>query len=331
MSRPFEWVALAVLIGYTVGGIFPLQHLVASVAARIRRARGMERFRTLRQQMDTIEALLKDHDLWNEGYDRMHLLRYASTLTNLQETIAPAELRDARILAVGEQGAIPLLLRQLLGAQRVDANSTGDNARDLTLQSKTSGETVHLAIADVNVEAETWPYADATYDLIVCFEMLEHLERDPAFFALEAHRVLKEGGRLVLTTPNASSFKSLMAIVRGEDPLLFSLYGYGTISHAHEYSRAQLHALFTTSGFTVERYTTMAAYEHFAHDEQDPQNAWLLHELVTRYGMQGDSLGNTHFIVVQKAGRPTMRMTYPVYGPEFNAPFTGYPVKQRIR
>ncbi|MDR7521675.1 MAG: class I SAM-dependent methyltransferase [Armatimonadota bacterium] len=46
------------------------------------------------------------------------------------------------------------------------------------------------------------PYADRTFDLIWCSEVLEHL-RDPALAVAEFRRVLKPGGLLVLTTPNS--------------------------------------------------------------------------------------------------------------------------------
>jgi SAM-dependent methyltransferase len=48
--------------------------------------------------------------------------------------------------------------------------------------------------------AEKIPFPDETFDLAVSTEMLEHCP-EPWKVASEAHRVLKPGGRLVLTTP----------------------------------------------------------------------------------------------------------------------------------
>lgn len=45
------------------------------------------------------------------------------------------------------------------------------------------------------------PLADGAIDLLVSFETLEHVP-EPERFLGEAHRVLKGGGRLVLSTPN---------------------------------------------------------------------------------------------------------------------------------
>ncbi len=46
------------------------------------------------------------------------------------------------------------------------------------------------------------PFKDNSYDLIWCSEVIEHLA-NPAFTASEFRRVLKPGGKMVLTTPNS--------------------------------------------------------------------------------------------------------------------------------
>lgn len=45
------------------------------------------------------------------------------------------------------------------------------------------------------------PFADASFDAIVTFQVIEHIEEDK-FFLHELHRVLRPGGVLMLTTPN---------------------------------------------------------------------------------------------------------------------------------
>ena len=45
------------------------------------------------------------------------------------------------------------------------------------------------------------PFADNTFDFIVTFQVIEHIENDDLFIK-EAHRVLKPGGKLLLTTVN---------------------------------------------------------------------------------------------------------------------------------
>ena len=47
---------------------------------------------------------------------------------------------------------------------------------------------------------DRWPVADASVDLVLSTETLEHVP-EPAVFLKEARRVLRDGGRIVLTVP----------------------------------------------------------------------------------------------------------------------------------
>lgn len=51
------------------------------------------------------------------------------------------------------------------------------------------------------------PFADESFDFVVLQEVIEHLE-NPAHVVREFNRVLKPGGRWILTTPNSSCMRS---------------------------------------------------------------------------------------------------------------------------
>jgi ubiquinone/menaquinone biosynthesis C-methylase UbiE len=53
-------------------------------------------------------------------------------------------------------------------------------------------------VVDAN---ERLPFCDNEFDLLWCSEVIEHL-LDPAFTIQEFKRVLKPGGKLLMTTPN---------------------------------------------------------------------------------------------------------------------------------
>jgi len=48
--------------------------------------------------------------------------------------------------------------------------------------------------------------ASGSFDWVVSFEMFEHLE-EPAKYLAECHRVLRSGGRLILSTPNRAPWE----------------------------------------------------------------------------------------------------------------------------
>lgn len=61
-------------------------------------------------------------------------------------------------------------------------------------------------------------YDDASFDLVLCIEVVEHLESQLGLFQ-EVSRILAPGGVFMFTTPNISSFKSRLSF-------LFSGYFY---------------------------------------------------------------------------------------------------------
>ena len=68
------------------------------------------------------------------------------------------------------------------------------------------------------------PFADESFDYVVSFQVIEHIRRDKAFVA-EVHRVLKPGGRFIVSTPNRP-----MSLTRNP-------------WHVREYTAAQLREL----------------------------------------------------------------------------------------
>jgi len=57
------------------------------------------------------------------------------------------------------------------------------------------------------------PFADASFDLLVSIDVHEHL-RQPELLAAESFRVLKPGGRAVVTTPNGNERKLVVRLKR---------------------------------------------------------------------------------------------------------------------
>ena len=60
--------------------------------------------------------------------------------------------------------------------------------------------------------AEPLPYEDATFDGVVCLEVLEHLDGHERLFR-EVQRILKPGGLFLFTTPNVMSIKSRLSLL----------------------------------------------------------------------------------------------------------------------
>lgn len=133
----------------------------------------------------------------------------------------------------------------LEGARVLDAGSgAGYGARYLARRARrvtaveADGPTVEYARRYFDADNIAWVQGDATalvtpdegYDAFVAMELLEHLE-DPCGLLRHAHRALKPGGVLVLSTPNADAR-------RAEGP--------SNPYHVREYTRDELKELVDT-------------------------------------------------------------------------------------
>src|ERR1700761_5833276 len=78
------------------------------------------------------------------------------------------------------------------------------------------------------------PWPDASFDTVVSFETIEHLDQDRRFIA-ELRRVLRPGGLLILSTPNKD-------VTSPDGPPLNPW-------HVREYGLADLEGLLTRGGF----------------------------------------------------------------------------------
>lgn len=96
---------------------------------------------------------------------------------------------------------------------------------------------------------ETLPFPDASFDKAAAFQVIEHLP-DPAVFIKEAARVLKPGGRLLLTTPNR-----VHRLAEGQKPW----YKF----HVREFSAAELAALLRRDFSSCEVKFVQAPPSHF--------------------------------------------------------------------
>ncbi len=108
-----------------------------------------------------------------------------------------------------------------------------------------------------DAEKTVFPYQDGSFDVVVSCEILEHFLCDPVHVLAECHRVLKPGGVIVLTTPNAMRWNNISKLIRGKN--IFDKYvrESATARHPREYTPAEVLRLFEAVGFAVTHIDTM--------------------------------------------------------------------------
>ncbi len=140
--------------------------------------------------------------------------------------------------------------------------SDGRPEIEQTLESAEFGETYNFTCTCFNAETERFPYPDGSFDLVTWCEVIEHLTENPVHTLAEIHRVLKPGGALVLSTPNASRADSIVNFLLGRN--IYDPYHLGAplkgSRHSREYTLPELKDLLEGCGYALDRAEDIDIY-----------------------------------------------------------------------
>ncbi|HVV47616.1 MAG TPA: methyltransferase domain-containing protein, partial [Bryobacteraceae bacterium] len=232
-------------------------------------------------------------------YAGQHRSRFLHTLE-----MTPAGDESKSILEMGAYMQITPALRFQLGYGNVRGcyfGSLGD--RDHKSIVSACGRPFECDVDHFDAERDIFPYADASFDTVLCCELIEHLFADPMHMMSEINRILKPGGHLVLTTPNLSSLRAISAILQGYHPAFFPAYirprregEEAEARHNREYVPMEIQHLLADSGFEVVRLETGEFLE-----EPHPGHAWVEH-LLDRYRVHRTLRGDGIYALGRKTG-----------------------------
>jgi 2-polyprenyl-3-methyl-5-hydroxy-6-metoxy-1,4-benzoquinol methylase len=134
--------------------------------------------------------------------------------------LLPASTKALRIL---DLGANPYILTYALARAGFDVvagghpRPDGQAGVDEVVEFVDPGRGCVRAVPLVrfNVEQDDFPFGDGEFDVVVCGELIEHLPNGPDKMLFECNRVLKHGGVLLISTPNALAMTRILALLRG--------------------------------------------------------------------------------------------------------------------
>lgn len=159
------------------------------------RTASMEAFsRHYNERVPTIE---EEFDLWGEYHQHRHEMRYDLVADTVRRHL-PA---GGRVLDVGCGSALVADRVADLDATYVGVDYGGHHSAYAAKRLADAGYRLRSAIG--RCDGEQLPFPDATFDVVVMSEVIEHLMR-PERAVWEVARVLRPGGVFVMTTNNAS-------------------------------------------------------------------------------------------------------------------------------
>lgn len=207
----------------------------------------------------------------NDQYDSDHALRFELSL----EWVRPLVTRGNKVLALGGNGTLEKKIFALTGLLDI-------HPWDLRLP------------FDRQLRA-------ASYDLVTCTEVLEHIhdqeDHKPTEWRAtgtknllaESFRMLKPGGRLFLTTPNACSFHVLDKILTMQAPMMFR-------PHVREYAPSEIVAMIQEAGFALERFETLDPWGGGC----EPHRRRALEQFVKNTACESPHRGEDIFLIAKK-------------------------------
>jgi len=162
-----------------------------------------------------------------------------------------------RVLDVGAGHGMLLALLNALGHEC--------HALDITDRAQEYPEIYReqpIAFRLCNVEVDPIPYPDASFDAVVCCQVLEHFTHSHLPAMLEMRRVLKPGGIIEVDVPNVASFRNRSRILRGKNitydyeehylraqPVSYQGMSFYPLRHNREFTRRELEILLAAADF----------------------------------------------------------------------------------
>lgn len=103
-----------------------------------------------------------------------------------------------------------------------------------------------LNVLKINVEEDKFPFPDEHFDIVTCFEVIEHL-KEPSNMLTEAYRVLKNDGYFIISTPNIAWWYLRLK-------LLFGIWGLIEPDHIRFFTPKSLKECLNSFGFKVVKH-----------------------------------------------------------------------------
>ena len=184
-------------------------------------------------------------DLFSNNYELSHLEK-------IKNIIKLIDNKPKRVLDVGcGDGWVGALIKKEFGSE-VHGMDILDKA---LIKAKKNG----LITKKFDLSKSKWPYKNNYFDLIIAGDIIEHIY-DTDNFVKECRRVLKKGGKLIVSIPNINSYLNRLLILIGKYPLYVdystkkSIYKYVLVTgHVKVFNKKTITRLLADNSFKIDK------------------------------------------------------------------------------
>lgn len=204
------------------------------------------------------EACLRQLDI--SGNDAREY--FEKHLPRLSRTLSLVPTGSGAVLELGAYLQMTPFLKEFCGYSMVRGAHFGQAGYTENKIARVNGKSVVIPVDLFDAENDPFPFDDGSFETVLVCELIEHLLRDPIRMLLECRRVLMEGGRILVTTPNIASLTSVARVLHGYDnPQIYSKYsiprpGIEEVPHVREYTAFELRDTVQAAGFEIETLIT---------------------------------------------------------------------------
>lgn len=246
---------------------------------------------------------LKLNGDFDAAYYNTHKKRF-STIFDL----IPSSHKESFAIELGATSFFQPLLKMHFGYTRVMGTifSSIVEEKKYIRNFSLDANNVKNEIISINLESDLFPLEDESVDFILCSEVIEHLDIDPMFMMGELNRILRRGGKLLVTTPNSCSARNFLKIANGYRPHFFMQYERSRSPYRHniEWDIHALHLIFRSAGFDKITHLTKDVF-----DEPCPEGIALLKKAQLSLVDRGDCI----FIYGEKSSPVINRWPEEIY------------------
>ena len=155
----------------------------------------------------------------------------------------------------------------------------------------------------VDIESESLPFDDERYDCAIFTEVIEHLWRNPSFALAEINRSLKNGGELLLTTPNPCERHAITCALWQANPNQRSqIFTNLESGHIHLWSIPDLRVMLEAHGFHIR---SVATKDYYGYSQRVP----AIEEVIRSISPHPDLMGESIVIEAERQ----LRQERPIY------------------